>query len=65
MVAPVAFKMLLEEFPDLALAVPPEALSFRQLSFVYGLESLPVVPGRRMTSGHPADPPEVDSSAAR
>ena len=34
---------LLRRFPDLALAVPQESLSFRQLSFVYGIEKVPVV----------------------
>ncbi len=38
----VALPRLLRRFPDLALAKPEEELSFRQLSFVYGVEELPV-----------------------
>lgn len=37
-----AFKALAQRFPDLELAVSPAELSFRQLSVVYGIESLPV-----------------------
>jgi cytochrome P450 len=33
---------VLRRFPGLALAVPEEQLRFRQLSFVYGVEELPV-----------------------
>jgi len=33
---------LLRRFPDLALAVPEEQLAWRRLSFVYGVEALPV-----------------------
>lgn len=33
---------LLRRFPDLALAVPESELSFRQLSFVFGVDELPV-----------------------
>ena len=33
---------LLQRFPDLALAKPEEELNFRRLSFVYGVEDLPV-----------------------
>lgn len=33
---------LFRRFPDLGLAVPPERLAFRPLSFVYGLDALPV-----------------------
>ena len=33
---------LLRRFPDLALAKPEEELNFRRLSFVYGVEDLPV-----------------------
>lgn len=33
---------LLRRFPDLALAKPEAELSFRQLSFVYGVDDLPV-----------------------
>lgn len=36
------FPKLLRRFPDLALAVPESELSFRQLSFVYGVDELPV-----------------------
>ena len=38
---------LFRRFPDLALAVPPERLAFRRLSFVHGVEALPVTLGRR------------------
>jgi cytochrome P450 len=33
---------LLQQFPNLALAVPEDEITFRQLSFVYGVDSLPV-----------------------
>ena len=33
---------LFQRFPDLALAVPESDLAFRQLSFVYGVDELPV-----------------------
>jgi cytochrome P450 len=33
---------LFRRFPDLALAVPEEQLAWRRLSFVYGVEALPV-----------------------
>ncbi|WP_311210135.1 MULTISPECIES: cytochrome P450 [unclassified Aeromicrobium] len=36
------FPRLLRRFPDLALAVPESDLTFRQLSFVYGVDELPV-----------------------
>jgi cytochrome P450 len=38
----IVFPALLQRFPDLALAVPEEQLSWRGLSFVYGVEELPV-----------------------
>lgn len=38
----ILFPRLLRRFPDLALAVPQSELSFRQLSFVYGVDELPV-----------------------
>lgn len=38
----IALPRLLQRFPDLALAKPQEELSFRQLSFVYGVDELPV-----------------------
>lgn len=38
----VAFKALARRFPDITLAVDPGALKFRELSIVYGVESLPV-----------------------
>jgi cytochrome P450 len=38
----VAFRELNRRFPDMALAVPPDALKFRDLSIVFGVESLPV-----------------------
>jgi cytochrome P450 len=37
-----AFPALLRRFPDLALAVPYEEVSFRAFHFVYGLHALPV-----------------------
>ncbi|MCW2751764.1 MAG: cytochrome [Aeromicrobium sp.] len=38
----IALPRLFRRFPDLALAKPQEELSFRQLSFVYGVDELPV-----------------------
>jgi cytochrome P450 len=38
----IAFPALLRRFPQLALAVPYEELSFRAYHFVYGLRALPV-----------------------
>jgi cytochrome P450 len=38
----IVLPALLRRFPDLALAVRPDQLSFRKLSFVYGLDELPV-----------------------
>lgn len=38
----VVFPALLRRFPDLALAVPEDQLAWRRLSFVYGVESLPL-----------------------
>jgi cytochrome P450 len=38
-----AYPRLARRFPDLRLAVPEETLAYRKLSFVYGVESLPVV----------------------
>ena len=37
-----AFRTLACRFPDMALTVEPSALQFRELSIVYGIESLPV-----------------------
>ena len=37
-----AYPALARRFPDLRLAVPPDALAFRSLSIVFGIESLPV-----------------------
>jgi cytochrome P450 len=37
-----AFLGLVQRFPELQLAIPPEQLTFRDLSIVYGVESLPV-----------------------
>jgi cytochrome P450 len=43
-----AFSSLARRFPDMELAVDPGQLSFRELSVVYGIESLPVrVPPRQ------------------
>ena len=38
----IVFPALFRRFPDLALAVPEEQLAWRHLSFVYGVEELPV-----------------------
>ena len=38
----IAFPKLLKRFPDLAVAKPQEELAFRQLSFVFGVDELPV-----------------------
>ncbi len=38
----IALPKLMRRFPDLSLAVPESELEFRQLSFVFGIESLPV-----------------------
>ncbi|WP_231948931.1 cytochrome P450 [Aeromicrobium choanae] len=38
----IALPKLLRRFPDLHLSVPESELEFRQLSFVFGIESLPV-----------------------
>lgn len=38
-----AYPGLVRRFPEMRLAVAPEELSFRKLSIVYGVESLPVV----------------------
>jgi cytochrome P450 len=37
-----AFRGLARRFPDLALAIDPSELRFRDLSIVYGVDSLPV-----------------------
>jgi cytochrome P450 len=38
----IVFPALLQRFPDLRVAVPEDDLSWRRLSFVYGVEELPV-----------------------
>lgn len=38
----IVLPALFRRFPDLALAVPEEQLAWRRLSFVYGVEELPV-----------------------
>jgi cytochrome P450 len=38
----IVLPALLRRFPDLELAVPEQELSFRELSFVYGVAELPV-----------------------
>ncbi|MGY1785110.1 cytochrome P450 [Geodermatophilus sp. SYSU D00698] len=38
----IVLPALFRRFPDIALAVPPERLAFRRLSFVYGVDALPV-----------------------
>jgi cytochrome P450 len=40
-----AYPALVRRFPDIKLAVPAEQLSFRKLSFVYGVDALPVTLG--------------------
>jgi cytochrome P450 len=40
--AEVAFGALLDAFPRMALAVPPESLQWRPSSLIHGLETLPV-----------------------
>ncbi len=37
-----AYPALVRRFPNMRLAVAPDALEFRKLSIVYGIESLPV-----------------------
>jgi cytochrome P450 len=50
----VAFRALTSRFPDMALAVDPGTLRFRDLSIVYGVESLPVrLTARATRSGSP------------
>jgi cytochrome P450 len=41
----VAYPALARRFPELKLAVPSDQLRYRDLSFVYGLEELPVTVG--------------------
>ncbi|MEU7479645.1 cytochrome P450 [Lentzea sp. NPDC042327] len=48
----IAYPALVRRFPQMRLAVEPGALAFRRLSIVYGLESLPVHPGKPTTSAH-------------
>jgi cytochrome P450 len=38
----IVLPALLRRFPDLALAIPEDQLTWRRLSFVYGVEELPV-----------------------
>ena len=38
----VAYRALLRRFPDIAAASDLDALEYRKLSFVFGVESLPV-----------------------
>jgi cytochrome P450 len=38
----VAFQSLVRRFPDMTLAVDPSELRFRDLSIVYGVDSVPV-----------------------
>jgi cytochrome P450 len=38
----IVYPALLRRFPDLALVVPEDQLAWRRLSFVYGVEELPV-----------------------
>ena len=39
----VVFETLFKRFPDLRLAVPEDALQYKDKSFVYGLKALPVI----------------------
>lgn len=39
----LAYPALVRRFPELRLAVRPDELTYRELSFVYGLENLPVL----------------------
>jgi cytochrome P450 len=41
----MAYPALVRRFPNLKLAVSPEMLTYRKLSFVYGLDALPVLLG--------------------
>jgi cytochrome P450 len=41
----MAYPMLVRRFPALRLARPAAELKYRELSFVYGLEKLPVLVG--------------------
>ncbi len=41
----IVLPKLLRRFPDLKLAVPESEMSFRQMSFVYGVDELPVHTG--------------------
>jgi cytochrome P450 len=43
MEAEVALGTLLDRFPGMSLAVPPEELRWRSVSLMNGLESLPVL----------------------
>ncbi|KOV80726.1 cytochrome P450 [Nocardia sp. NRRL S-836] len=48
----IAYPALARRFPHMRLAVEPGALSFRKLSIVYGLQSLPIDLGGPATSAH-------------
>jgi cytochrome P450 len=52
-----AFRALVERFPDLRLAVEPHQLRFRELSAVYGIDTMPVHLGRD------AMPPQLGRAA--
>jgi cytochrome P450 len=39
----IVLPRLFQRFPDLALAIPESDVAFRELSFVYGVDALPVV----------------------
>jgi hypothetical protein len=38
----MAYPALVRRFPNMTLGVDPDKLKYRELSFVYGLEELPV-----------------------
>lgn len=61
-----AFRALARRLPTMRLAVEPSELSFHQVSFVYGLDSLPVRPfgqPQRLVNG-PAQAPELGRHGA-
>jgi cytochrome P450 len=58
----IVLPALLRRFPDLALAVPEEALGFRKLSFVYGVAELPVTFAATSATSPPAWPPPVPAA---
>ena len=41
----MAYPALVRRFPDLALATPPDELTYRKLAVVYGVDAVPVRAG--------------------